>query len=255
MNMIKIIKIFTGILLFLACLMTGIAKADILYFTNGKKMEGLIQEETEQYVKIELGFGSVKISKSKIEKIMRGEEAEIDLLKQQWEIDKQERKKAQQQRKEIEKAQEQLEDNLQVKREIKKTVEKVLQKDIVKYIQRGNGIGVEALLNNKVKVTLLFDTGATDVFLRPHVKKALGLGLISRQVSIILGDGSKTSGQEIVLKSVRVGNLNVKNIKAIILSDVEGRSTWDGALGMSFLENFEVKIDAKNKKLILEEKK
>lgn len=229
-------------------------KADIVYLKNGKKMEGLIKEETDKYIKLELGFGTTKIFKSKIKGVSRSSDQEIDSLKQEWIVQNKERVESQQKRREIQKATTLLNNQPQIKKKIKEVVKKVSRSDIIKYIQRRNSIGVEAILNNKVKVQLIVDTGASDVFLRPYVKKKLGLGLITRKVPITLADGSRTDGEETTLKTVKVGNLTVKNIHAIFLSDAVGSSTWDGALGMSFLEHFEVKIDAKNKKLILNEK-
>ena len=54
----------------------------------------------------------------------------------------------------------------------------------------------------------------------------------------------------VVLDEVHLGEVSVRNVKAIIL-DYENNQSSDGLLGMSFLENFVFQIDAEKNELIL----
>ena len=126
-------------------------------------------------------------------------------------------------------------------------------KHIVDYNRRGSSIIVEALLNDLVKANLILDTGASLVVISPEIMDKLGLD-IKKGVPILttLADGRKVKAKLVILESIKVKGVEVKNVQAAVLENQE-TTTEDGLLGMSFLENFMLKIDAKDNKLILEE--
>ncbi|MBN3038568.1 MAG: TIGR02281 family clan AA aspartic protease [Candidatus Omnitrophica bacterium] len=124
----------------------------------------------------------------------------------------------------------------------------------VNYRQDETGIVVNVLLNETLSADFVVDTGATLVVLAEHIANKIGIfpGKQERLLSITLGDGREVDAYPVVLESVKVGQAEVKNVRAAVLLDVEAMDI-DGLLGMSFLEHFAVKIDGKSKKLILEE--
>ncbi|MFH1457851.1 MAG: TIGR02281 family clan AA aspartic protease [Candidatus Omnitrophota bacterium] len=134
----------------------------------------------------------------------------------------------------------------------------IFESDFTKYpvgFQRlGLNIVVEVLLNGHFKTRLMVDTGASLVVLSRDIADQIGLDTSRQNPSLFLtlADGKKIPTYPVTLKSVRVGDTEVKNVRAAVLESSEPQEI-EGLLGMSFLENFVVKIDAKNERLIFEE--
>lgn len=124
----------------------------------------------------------------------------------------------------------------------------------IDYNSSGSGIVVEAVLNKAVKAKLIVDTGATMVMITRPVADKLGLRFDAKGAGIpaTLADGSRVSAYPVTLESVKVGGVELKAVPAAILESKKDGFA-DGLLGMSFLENFVVRIDAKNNQLLLEE--
>ena len=124
----------------------------------------------------------------------------------------------------------------------------------VQYTQDDSSIIVPVLLNNSLKAEFVVDTGASIVMLSDHIAHRLGITTDQRvkYLSITLGDGREVNAFPVVLNNIKVGDAEVDNVRAAVLID-STNVDFDGLLGMSFLENFAVKIDGKSKKLILEE--
>ena len=140
-----------------------------------------------------------------------------------------------------------------IKREIEE-MDEDFRKYAVDSRKFGSHVIVAALLNNYLKVSLLVDTGASLVLISKVIAHRLGISIEDKDsfIYVTLADGKKTEAYPVVLKTVKVGQVQVQNVKAAVL--IEGKSmSADGLLGMSFLENFIVRIDGKNNKLILEE--
>lgn len=111
------------------------------------------------------------------------------------------------------------------------------------------------VLNNKVETTMVLDTGASLVLVTRGVAKNLGIKLdnLKPDIKIRVADGRTVDASRIVLKNVRVEDCEAHNIDAVVLMSDRGDFGFrDGLLGMSFLKNFNFKIDHKDKKLILE---
>ena len=128
------------------------------------------------------------------------------------------------------------------------------KKDIVNYVSEDNQVVVDALINNIVLARLIVDTGASIVVISKDVGERLGItdDAVDADLEIIMANGTSVNAKPVTLKSIKVGNAEVKNVQAAILEgNVIGGS--DGLLGMSFLSNFVVSVDTSSKKLILEE--
>lgn len=118
----------------------------------------------------------------------------------------------------------------------------------------GSGIVVEALVNGSLKTNLVVDTGATLVVIPEGFAERLGLDLQDkgRSFEVRLADGRTTKAIPIILQSLKVGDAEVKNVRAAVLKSADNREEF-GLLGLSFLEHFVLKIDAKANRLIFEE--
>jgi clan AA aspartic protease (TIGR02281 family) len=122
----------------------------------------------------------------------------------------------------------------------------------VVYLQKeGKSYFVRARLNGTVWGRFLLDTGASAVQISKKMASRLHINYKKSQaIPVTLAGGGMVMGRMVVLEEVHLGEVAVRNVKAIIL-DYENDQTADGLLGMSFLENFVFQIDAKNNELIL----
>ena len=93
---------------------------------------------------------------------------------------------------------------------------------------------------NGLSVRFLVDTGATSIALSSESAKRLGLDYAAGvRVGVRTASGS-TSGHRITLDTVRVGDITLNNVEALVL---EGRYPQDALLGMSFLSRTQMKRD------------
>jgi clan AA aspartic protease (TIGR02281 family) len=122
----------------------------------------------------------------------------------------------------------------------------------VVYLQKeGKSYFVRAEVNGKVWGRFLLDTGASAVQISKKMAQRLKLDpKKSRAVPVTLAGGGTVLGRMVILDEINMGDVAVRNVKAIILDYESGQSS-DGLLGMSFLENFVFQIDARNNELIL----
>lgn len=210
-----------------------VAKADILYLKNGRKIEGLIKSDNGQSVELDIGEGTIILHKGEIADIQRSNDKESAKIRQEWKEQKRAVKK--------------------IKPE-KKKKEEAKPKD-VGFSHSDKGMVVEVVLNNSVQASLILDTGSTLVVLSKNVSDRLGLDLrrISQEGELILADGNKAQAKYLILKNVTTHGVEAKNVEAAILIDESKDMHFgDGVLGMSFLKRFNFKVDQKNNKLILE---
>lgn len=235
----------------------SLAFSDTLYLKNGRTVEGIIKEETPTYVDLDVGFGNIKFEKSAIEKIEKSDFNELKSLQEKWEKNKEKQGL------------------------IKSRAEEIRQEDISKWKQKNatkvqenerkpssnprvidvemvsGHMGVTVLLNNKVKASLLIDTGASVVMLTKEKGKELGLNLDKEvpDAEMQVADGRKVKAKYIILNSLKIKNIESNNIAAVVLcEDVKGAAFKDGLLGMSFLSKFNLKLDNDNQRIILDER-
>jgi len=123
----------------------------------------------------------------------------------------------------------------------------------VVYLQKeGKSYFVRARVNGSVWGRFLLDTGASAVQISKKMAQRLHINYKKSQaVPVTLAGGGMVAGRMVVLEEIHLGEVAVRNVKAIIL-DYEDNQSSDGLLGMSFLENFVFQIDAKNNQLILQ---
>jgi clan AA aspartic protease (TIGR02281 family) len=103
---------------------------------------------------------------------------------------------------------------------------------------------VTVMLNDKATGRFILDTGATTMTLSRRMADHIGLDTTGDvTISATLADGSSATAIPVILKSVQVGDARVENVRAAVL-DREPSPGIDGLLGMSFLREFEVRLDA-----------
>jgi len=229
--------------IFLISWMSSGAYPDTIYLRNGRNIEGLIKKEDGKSVLLDVGFGTVKFRREEIKDISRSSREEAFNIRKGWgEQRKLEEERMSRRKKELEKTRQ----------------KKEFEPKEARFIQDKNKIVVEALLNKKVKASLLLDTGATVVLLSSGVARRLRIRKNTAKkdmVKVQMADGRKVNAQLIVLNTVSVEGAKAKDVEAVVLSDYEGMGAYDGLLGMSFLNRFNFQIDTVNKRLILKRRR
>jgi clan AA aspartic protease (TIGR02281 family) len=223
------------LIFFLLFILTAKAEADTVYLKNGRTIEGIIKSETKDSVELDIGFGSVGFNKNEVERIYKSKPDETEAIRQKWGNDK-------------------------IKREarIKEERRKIeLQPKQIEVSRESGHIFVAAKLNKKIDVNLLMDTGASMIMLTRDTAERLGIktdsGSAKDIIQLQVADGRKVNGKIVVLDSVNVQGVEVKNVEAAVLfEDIGDTSFKDGLLGMSFLNRFNFKVDYKSGKLTLE---
>lgn len=135
-----------------------------------------------------------------------------------------------------------------------KEMENDFKENSIAYLAEYDQVVVDALLENNVSARLIVDTGASIVVISKNIADRLGIKSeeIGTKIEVLLANGTKTQATPIILKSVKVGEAEVKNVKAAITENSQGEGV-DGLLGMSFLNNFIIRVDTALNKLILEQ--
>lgn len=110
----------------------------------------------------------------------------------------------------------------------------------------GNHFYANVKVNSK-NIKFMIDTGATDMVLSLRDAKKAGINI----AKLIFNKPYQTAngisyGASVILKDIKFGNLNLKNVRASVNSSDMGVSL----LGMSFLKNFK-KYEFYQNKLIL----
>ncbi|MBN1354077.1 MAG: clan AA aspartic protease [Candidatus Omnitrophica bacterium] len=200
------------------------AKTDIIVITlkNKGEIKGTIVKETDDNIKVDIGIGVVGVAKSDIEKIEKASEGEKARILSEWE-------------------------------KAGGSAGMGGVSTTIRYHDKDR-ITVTVILNDNVKTRLILDTGAPYLAVTPEIgKKLVSLDkTISKSVDMKWTDGSNTEGKLVLLKSVKVGDIKVNNVEAVIAEIPILDPGTSGLLGMSFLKNFHIKIDAKGNSITLE---
>ena len=62
-------RIFQSIFIIIFVLLSSHAVADVIYLTNGSMLEGIVVEENDVFIQLQLKSGKISINKDNIEKI------------------------------------------------------------------------------------------------------------------------------------------------------------------------------------------
>jgi clan AA aspartic protease (TIGR02281 family) len=222
--------IFLSLAVFLTlCSFPARAQADIIYLKNGRSIEGFIVRQDEGGVELDVGIGLVKFQEADIAEISIATSDEALSLKKKWRDKK--------------------------NRDEKKKLEEERAPQDVALVESQGHIMVEAILNQRLRVRLLLDTGASLIVLPESVAREVGIDLDKEQstVQLKVADGRLINATSAVLKSVSVQSSEAKDVEVAVIPDILAKSGINnGVLGMSFLKRFNFKVDYSQKKLILE---
>lgn len=128
--------------------------------------------------------------------------------------------------------------------------EKLIAKFVIPLTKKGDSFFVEAVINEKVRVKLLIDTGAEECVISPKIGKLLSLDLAKAETVQIGGVTGDDIAPVVNLNSINVAGAKAQNISSFVY-DVESSDSSDGILGMSFLKKFAFYLDASKRLLEL----
>jgi clan AA aspartic protease (TIGR02281 family) len=111
---------------------------------------------------------------------------------------------------------------------------------------------VEAILNERVKAEMIFDTGANLVVITQELYKKLNQDLSSGDEVIKLHTNcGEVEGKLVVIREIGLAGARKENVRAVITPEPDALRGYDGLLGLSFLGDFKIAIDYKNGKILL----
>lgn len=226
--------ICAGIIL---CGAASLAFADTVYLKNGRSMEGILKKQTAESLELEVGFGVVTFQAKEIVRVEKSNHQQTQKIIGKW----------QEQKKKVE--------EIQLARKSEPVVPVTKNLNTIECPLEGPHILLKALLNWSIDVSLMIDTGASLVVLPKEIGDKLNIDTQQPKtlVQLQIGDGSKINAAYVVLKSINIQGVEVKNVDAAVLLDDKGKfANASGVLGMSFLSHFNIKIDRKEKKFVLE---
>jgi predicted aspartyl protease len=242
--------------------------ADTIYLKNGSRMEGVIEREDKNGVELNLGFGTTTFSRGEIDHIVRSNSQETEAIWQEWGADQKEiEKRKPEEEKKWRERQAELERLHLEEQKAKKDKDEFGPKDI-QVITKNHSMLVNVLLNGKVRVTLVLDSGAAHVALRRQIAGKLGFDVEKlKKINIKVADGRTIQTASAMLDAVKIQNapdadgdsdkkpgVEAKNVEAsFLLEEIDTKGDYtDGLLGMSFLKNFKFNADYKNSKVTFE---
>ncbi|MBF0387728.1 MAG: TIGR02281 family clan AA aspartic protease [Candidatus Omnitrophica bacterium] len=239
----------------------GLLSADNLLLHNGHNVEGVIVSETQDAVSIEVGGGVVEFAKDEVREIRRATPDEAEELYARWgrrqKKLKNEELAAQVERDKALEAWRQSsarQEALKVRQQEEQLRLDAATKAVPAKSENGH-IWVDAQVNADVPATLVVDTGSPTVLLTFSFISRLQLQPKDLQVisKITVLNGEQKAAY-VVLKSFKVGDVEEKNVPAMILLEPNAaieKGCRDGLLGLTFLERFHVTFDPANGRILL----
>ena len=212
----------------------SLSYGDTVYLKNGRAIEGIINKETVNDISLDIGSGVLKFYKDQIESIKRSTSEGAQLIRQKWSNDR-------------------VADEARALEILDRADH---EPKLVAINEQSGHLIVETLLNKKVKVNLMLDTGASLIVLSNRAASGLRIPVSNDPrdyLFLIMADGRKAVARRIILDSVNVQGSELRRVEAaVLLKEESNLLSGDGLLGMSFLKKFSFKIDRKNNKLVLE---
>jgi clan AA aspartic protease (TIGR02281 family) len=124
-----------------------------------------------------------------------------------------------------------------------------VQKETVE-LHREKGVDhVDVMINGKGPVRMVFDTGAGPTTLSAQQATEFGLKPTGRTVQCQVADGTKVTAKEMIIRTMRVGKLAVKDVTCVVMPKEKAEVT--PLLGQSFLQRFDYKYTQGTGTLVL----
>ena len=258
----KILSVLSLLISFLVLFSSAPLLADTLFLKNKEHVEGIIEKENKDIVEINLGFGTTAFNQIEIDHIVKSDSKETEAIWQKWGEEKKEieKRKPEEERKwkerqvEIERIR--LEE-LNLKKE-----QNLYGPKSVKTDAKDGQILLNVLLNEKIRASLLLDSGAGAMVITRRIANQLGIDADKlTKAPTQVADGRWVDMGVTTLKSVKVQNVEltgpesqkkpgvqVDNVDTyVVLDEASDKNRMgDGLLGMAFLKNFKFNADYKN---------
>jgi aspartyl protease family protein len=117
--------------------------------------------------------------------------------------------------------------------------------------RHSNGVVVNVTVNDRARGVFLVDTGAMLVTLSEPFARRAGLTPVAGPaIQMVTADGRQINAVPVTLGTVQVGDARMESVDAAVIPSAVSPDI-DGLLGMSFLHNFAVQIDAARGRLCL----
>ncbi|MDP8258690.1 MAG: TIGR02281 family clan AA aspartic protease [Candidatus Aadella gelida] len=243
----RIVCLVVGITIILSLCPCSVYSVEIgdpveLNLKNKGKITGTVKEESSVAIVLDMGFGTMAISRDDIES--------IDVLNGSIARDRLHRSSSESKKEQEKKWRARIDRNKQIKDEMIERRQKMIEHKIK--FDDPTSIVAEALIDGEVVVDLVVDTGASLVIIPKETAELAGYTVLDpkRKMSVRLADGSLVEGTPITLKSIEVAGVVAENVEGVVVGE---RENDGGLLGMSFLNRFDVHIDPDKKEMILKE--
>jgi aspartyl protease family protein len=117
----------------------------------------------------------------------------------------------------------------------------------------GNTFNISVTINGKTTVEMVLDSGAGIISLPAATAAEIGVAATntSPDIQLVLADGRTVTAKLVSIPLVRVGRFEAKEVDAAILP--AELTNAEPLLGMSFLKNFQFKVDSDAKTLTMSE--
>ena len=109
-------------------------------------------------------------------------------------------------------------------------------------------LGLDVRLNDKASARLLFDTGASGIFVSRAVAERAGLKPFRKLTFGGFGDEAEPTGYSALVDDLRIGQLEFKNCM-VQVSDKNGVIDHEGLIGGDVFESFLITVDFPMKKI------
>jgi len=110
-------------------------------------------------------------------------------------------------------------------------------------------ITVDAVVNGNGPFNFVVDTGASHTVISNQTAEKLGLNgnspccCESTTGRSAQGAGGPVAARATTVESVRVGDVEVKNVEVALIDLKSLSNAWDGIIGYTFMKDFKVVID------------
>jgi clan AA aspartic protease (TIGR02281 family) len=117
-------------------------------------------------------------------------------------------------------------------------------------LHRENGVDkIDVTLNGKETVRMVFDTGAGPTLLPAALAERLALRPTGRTIACTTADGTQVMAKEMVIRSVVVGRLTVKDVTCTVMP--KDKANVEPLFGQSILQHFDFRYTQGSGRLVL----
>jgi len=135
--------------------------------------------------------------------------------------------------------------------DLKKLEGQVLSEQIPLHSDGGNTFMISVVVQGQAPVDMVLDSGAGVISLPFKTAATLGLTptAYDPDVTLVLADGRQVTAKRIIIPTVRVGKFEASQVEAAVLPPELTQA--EPLLGMSFLKNFQFKVDSNQQVLTM----